>query len=75
MSEDKREALLTYVAIRCRVKDRFYVRLAGLDPDRLYREEASGMLLSGKVLMSGGWCIPESLFDKSSRVYHFVAES
>ena len=73
VSEDKREVLLTYVAIRSRVNDRHYVRLAGLDPDRRYREEQSGLVLTGKALMSAGWVIPERLFDKTSRQYHFVA--
>ena len=73
VSEDKREALVTYVVLSARPMDRYYLRLAGLDPKLRYREEATGRILSGDTLMNAGICIPESLWDFDSRVMHFVA--
>lgn len=73
VSEDKSEALLTYVVMRCEVYQRYYVRLAGLDPNKRYRNEQTGQILSGDTLMNAGICIPEVLRDFDSRVFHFVA--
>lgn len=73
VSADKREALLTYVVIRGGVYERFYLRLAGLDPNRMYRNEMTGQVLSGATWMNAGICIHEKLRDYTSRVYHFVA--
>ena len=73
VSPDKREALVTFVVIRCGVYERYYLRLAGLDPELRYRNEATGQILSGSTLMSAGLCIPETLRDHASRVYHLTA--
>ncbi len=73
VSEDRREALLTYVVMRCEIYQRYYIRLAGLDPNKQYRNEQTGQILSGDTLMNAGICIPEVLRDFDSRVFHFIA--
>ena len=73
VSPDKREVLVTYVVIRSGIRERYYFRLAGLNPDLLYRDEESGQILSGATLMNAGLCIRGQLRDLESRVFHFVA--
>lgn len=73
VSEDKREALVTYVVIRSCVHERYYFRLDGLDPDMKYLNEQTGQVLTGRAWMSAGMCIREKLKDYTSRTYHFIA--
>lgn len=73
VSEDKREALVTYVVIRSGMYQRYYLRLAGLDPNCHYLNENTGQILMGKTWMGAGMCIQEKLTDYSSRVFHLVA--
>ena len=73
VSPDKREALVTYVVIRSDVTERYYLRLCGLDPNLLYKNEETGQILSGAALMNAGVCIQGHLRDLDSRVLHFVA--
>lgn len=55
VSEDKSEVLLYMVTITNPVETVFTVRLRGLDPDKMYREEESGMVFSGALLMKAGY--------------------
>ena len=73
VSEDKSEALVTYVVIRSSVYQRYYLRLAGLDPERRYLDEGTGRILYGRTLMNAGICIQEKLTDYSSRTFYFIA--
>ena len=73
VSEDKREVLVTYIVLRSRPKERYYFRLAGLDPNRRYRDEASGRIYGGDTLMNAGLCLHESLHDYDTRTFHFLA--
>ena len=73
VSEDKREVLVTYIVLRSRPKERYYFRLAGLDPNRRYRDEASGRIYGGDTLMNAGLCLHESLHDYDARIFHFLA--
>ena len=73
VSPDRREVLVTYVVMRSHPQERHHLRLAGLDPDLLYRDEATGRVLSGKALMSAGIFITEKLRDAESTLIHFVA--
>ena len=54
VSEDKSEALVTSVVMRRPPEYALYLRLKGLDPEKLYREEASGEVYSGASLMYAG---------------------
>ena len=73
VSEDKNEALVTYVVIRYRVFQRNYLRLSGLDPNKRYRNEQTGQILSGDTLMNVGINIQENLRDYDSCTFHFIA--
>lgn len=74
VSEDKSEVLLTYVAMRAHITVQKYIRLAGLDPERIYVDTESGRRYSGALLMNGGLNISFRYADGDSRVWHFVAE-
>lgn len=54
VSEDKKEALLTFVTIAWDQNNVRVLRLRGLDPEMLYREESTGQLYSGAALMYMG---------------------
>ena len=73
VSEDKNEALVTYVVMRGGIHERHYLRLSGLDENKRYLNEQTGQILSGKTLMNAGICICEALRDFASCVFHFVA--
>lgn len=73
VSEDKREALVTYVVMRSSIYDLHYIRLKGLDPAKRYLCEQTGTVLSGDTLMNAGLCIHDRLRDFDSSVYHFTA--
>ena len=72
VSEDKSEALVTYVVMRSGIYDRHYVRLKGLDPNKQYLNQQTGQVLLGKTWMCAGICISEQLQDFSSRVYRLI---
>ena len=73
VSEDRSEALVTYVVMRSSIYDRHYVCLKGLDPDRMYLNEQTGLVLTGRAWMRAGICVQEILRDFSSRVFHLIA--
>ena len=73
VSEDKNEALVTYVVIRSSIYDIHYLKLKGLDPKKRYLNEQTGVVLSGDTLMNAGLCIHTKLRDFDSVVYRFVA--
>lgn len=73
VSQDKREALVTYVVIRTQVNVARYLRLRGLDPELTYIDDA-GKRYSGALLMSAGLNLTGNWKDGESRVFHFKAE-
>ena len=73
VSEDKKEALVTYVVIRCGVYNRHYLRLEGLDADTRYLNKQTGQILTGKAWMNAGICIQETPKDFESKIYHLIA--
>ena len=73
VSEDKSEALVTYVVMKSSIYDRHYVRLKGLDENKKYLNEQTGQILSGRTLMNVGLCIQDKLMDFESCVFHFIA--
>ena len=77
MSPDKKEALFTRVVMRRPENLYQLLRLKGLDPDTLYKDEDTGEIYSGALLMHAGinlfpegWRWPG---DGSSLQKHFVA--
>ena len=47
--------------------------MKGLDPQKRYRNEQTGLVLSGDTLMNAGLCIHEKLRDFDSCTFHLVA--
>ena len=54
VSKDKSEALLTVVIKNKPPHDFLIVRMKGLDPDKLYRDDDNGEIYSGALLMNAG---------------------
>ncbi len=76
VAKDRNEALVTVVTEHLTVNGpQEYIRLKGLDPDRLYRMEHEGkdLVLSGMALMHGGIPIPREVPDFTSFIYHLTA--
>lgn len=71
VSEDRSQAVLTYVVTRTTIKGRYFVRLKGLIPDARYREKASGKVYYGDTLMNAGLNLGNDLPDASSAVMVF----
>ena len=74
VSEDKNEALVTMVIIRTHSRERQFLRLCGLDPDKKYRDTETGEVHSGAVLMNAGYNFLGFTGDGASKVIHLVAE-
>ena len=74
-SADKREALVHLVGTHVRANAEFpYIRLKGLDPDRIYRAEETGEAVSGAALMYGGYSYPLLCGDYPAILMHWVSE-
>ncbi len=73
VSPDKSEALLTFVVIRTHNKERYFVKLRGLDENRRYRNEQTGEIYYGSTLMYAGLNFHDLAKDFVSRKIHFVA--
>ena len=54
VSPDKKCALLTSVSTRYVTMERFFLRLRGLDPEKMYKNSANGEINSGAFLMYSG---------------------
>ena len=72
VSEDKTEALVTYVVMRGEIHGRHYLKLSGLDENKRYLNEQTGQILSGRTLMNAGICIREKMRDFASKTYIFM---
>ena len=73
VSEDKSEALVTYIVMKSSIYDRHYVRLKGLDENKRYLNEQTGQVLSGRTLMNAGICIQDKRKDFESCIFHLTA--
>jgi len=77
VSEDKSEAMLTVVLNMKPFVTTHLNRLRGLDPNKMYRIEGTDQVLSGALLMCGGYpTTAKEVFmgDKSSFIVHFIEE-
>lgn len=54
VSKDKSEALLTVVIKNRAPHDFLLIKMKGLDPDKMYRDETDGEIYSGALLMNAG---------------------
>ncbi len=80
VSEDRNEFLLTVVTMRKRPTSYLILRMRGLDPEQMYRDESTGRMYSGAFLMNAGLNLTprpgedDSLNqDGGSQVHHFTA--
>ena len=74
VSPDKREMLYTVVINRTPNNPKYMPRFKGLAPDRYYREEESGEVYSGALLMNAGFnMVNMDRSDGRSYKFHFVA--
>lgn len=73
VSEDKTKALVTYVTILASNNPYRMLKLRGLDPNKLYKEETSGNIYSGMALMKMGINITDKpYYDGSSFTLYFT---
>ena len=55
VAKDKSEALFTFVQVMGRTNyPSRVIKLKGLDPERMYRIEETGQILSGRTMMHAG---------------------
>ncbi|MCR5042214.1 MAG: alpha-galactosidase [Clostridia bacterium] len=54
VSQDKKEALVTYVTVYVDPLDSYVLKLRGLDADKIYTDEETGKKYSGALLMNAG---------------------
>lgn len=75
VSENKDEAILTFVIDRDKIGSRYYVKLKGLCPDKKYRDTETGRVYFGDTLMNAGLNLTnKAVGDLSSKLVHFVEE-
>jgi alpha-galactosidase len=72
VSRKKDVVILTAVTMRRPESPYLIIRLKGLDPKALYREEESGEIYSGAVLMSGGVNLTPSITEYYSNACFLV---
>lgn len=74
VSPDKSEALFTAVIMRKIENSMFILKLAGLDENTLYRNEADGEIYSGALLMHSGINLTDKIRNDGESVkLHFTA--
>lgn len=76
VAKDKSEALVTYVQVlgRPNVHSR-KIKLLGLDKDKDYRLEETGVVYGGDLLMNAGMLMENMRGDYMSKLYHFVLDN
>lgn len=73
VTEDKSEALFTYVRIKAMISPVSFVRLRGLDPDRVY-VDGEGNRHLGSTLMRAGLCMTRVRHDAESVTIYLKSE-
>jgi alpha-galactosidase len=72
VSEDKSEALFTFVVIRTSVHPVYFVKLRGLEPNAVYADQTTGREYYGSTLMNAGLNLTKNYRDGDSVVIHLV---
>ena len=72
VSEDKSEALATFVVIRTSIHPVYYLKMRGLDSEAIYIEETSGKEYRGATLMNAGLNLTSNYKDGDSVVIHLI---
>ncbi len=74
VTPDRGEALVSFAVLRAKIRTTLFLRLCGLDPDKIYVDQENGERWSGALLMKGGLNLCGWYADGSSRMLHLVAE-
>ncbi|MBQ4591824.1 MAG: alpha-galactosidase [Clostridia bacterium] len=72
VSEDRSEALFTFVVIRTSVHPVYFVKLRGLDPNAVYVDQTTGREYHGDTLMNAGMNLTKNYRDGDSVVIHLI---
>ena len=72
VSENKEEALVTFVVLWTSIKPIYFLKLQGLDPNAQYRDEESGLTYHGDTLMKAGLNLARRYKDGESVMIHLV---
>ncbi len=72
VSEDKCEAIVTFVVMRTSVKPIYFLKLQGLDPKAVYKDQESGICYHGDTLMQAGLNLCKAYRDGESVVIHLT---
>ncbi len=72
VSEDRSEALVTFVVIRGSIHPVYFLKLEGLDPDAVYEDEGTGARYGGSTLMHAGLNLAKNWRDGESAVIHLI---
>lgn len=71
VSPDKDEVLVTFVSVRAKIRTVLFLKLQGLDPDKVYRDEETGFEYTGRTLMGAGLNMSGNYGDGRSYVKYF----
>ena len=72
VKQDKSEFIATFVCVKYTPRDRFCLKLKGLDENKYYRNEADGQVYSGALLMYAGLDMDQYIrSDGQSVLLHF----
>ncbi len=75
VASDKSEVLATAVIMRENLDHLFFLKLKGLDKNKMYRCQKTGEVYSGALLMNSGINLSSAIkYDGESIMMHFVAE-
>ena len=75
VSPDKKEALVSVVATHVRANGPFpFIRLQGLDPEKVYHREGKKESLTGAALMYGGISLPQFSGDYPAEQIYLIAD-
>lgn len=72
VSNDKKESLVTFVCLHWQNRPTVYIKLRGLDPDKIYQNAETGECYTGSVLMNAGLNFCRKLRDGDSFQIHLV---
>ena len=72
VSEDKSEALVTFVVIRTSIHPVYFLKLKGLEADAVYVDQETGREYHGDTLMNAGLNLTKKYKDGESVVIHLI---
>lgn len=74
VSANKKETLVTFVCLHWQCRPTIYLKLRGLDPEKVYVNAETGARYTGAVLMNAGLNLSYRLKDGDSYQIHLIAE-